>query len=55
MGWPVDGQRGEKSQEEVLKEQLLPLQLRVPAGRRTIAAVVRRPTICADRSVDEAS
>ena len=54
MGWPVDGQRGEKSQTEV-KEQLLPLQLRVPAGRRTIANVVRRPTICAYRSVDEAS
>ena len=53
MGWPVDGQRGAKSQEAI--EQLLPLQLRVPAGRRTIAAVVRRPTICADRSVDEAS
>ena len=55
MGWPVDGQRGEKSPEEVEYEQLLPLQLRVPAGRRTIAIVVRCPTFCTDRSVDEAT
>ena len=55
MGWPVDGQRGEKSQEEVLIEQLLPLQLRVPAGRRTIAIVARRPALCTYRSVDEAT
>ena len=54
MGWPVDGQRGEKSQEVTI-EQLLPLQLRVPAGRRTIAIVVRRPALCTYRSVDEAT
>lgn len=52
MGWTVDGEREEKS-EETANKRYIPLQLRVPANRWTIAFAAHSPTICADSGVDE--
>ena len=54
MGWPMDGMRGEKGEEAAAKRGV-PLRLRVPANRWTIAFAAHGPTMCTNSGVDELS